>query len=55
MLRYFVVMTAMLLSFTALAAEDYKLFDHPRMFVNSRELPELAAKATGPLAAEYRA
>ena len=42
-----------LLCFSTLSAADYKLSEHPRMFVNPQGLEALAAKATGPLAAEY--
>ncbi len=55
MMRVLSVIAIVLLSFTALSAADYKLSEHPRMFVNPRGLSALAARATGPLAAEYAA
>ena len=53
MLQRLLVLLLVLLPVTSLTASDYKLYDHPRIFVNPQTLPDLAAKATGPLSAEY--
>ncbi|MBW7995542.1 MAG: hypothetical protein FVQ81_03000 [Candidatus Glassbacteria bacterium] len=53
MLNRCAVLLIVLFSFSGLRAADYRLSEHPRIFVNPQGLASLADRATGPLAPEY--